>query len=346
MQRYLRKMAAQLSIVCLSFNLTIQVSAAADNGQTEAGSSRMRAAQSDNVERRSVVIWSDGTRMAGDLYRPKNLAAGDKLPAVIFCNGMGGTKEGTGTRLGPLYVERGFIFLAFDYRGWGKSDCKLFMLGDMPAPDEKGELVVRAKPIRWQLDFADQTYDILSAISFLSGEPNVDPNRIGIVGSSYGGGLVTWVAGNDPRVKCLVAQVPGMGGGRGPAALNARYSLATKQARGETEPVPLTTGKPQGKLARFDQMHANPSKSIGYSAIEAANKIDIPTLIVVAENDELIDNNNNGKKVYDTIKSKGNVPVAYEVMSNMGHFDVYRKGFPQASDLELKWFQEHLQKNQ
>ena len=35
----------------------------------------------------------------------------------------------------------------------------------------------------------------------------MDPTRIGLWGSSYGGGLVTWMAAHDERVKCVVSQV-------------------------------------------------------------------------------------------------------------------------------------------
>ena len=42
--------------------------------------------------KREVTIWSDGTRMYGDLYEPKNLREGQKLPAVVFVNGTGGPK--------------------------------------------------------------------------------------------------------------------------------------------------------------------------------------------------------------------------------------------------------------
>ena len=46
--------------------------------------------------------------------------------------------------------------------------------------------------------------DIRAAISFVVGETNVDAQRVGIWGSSYGGGLVTWTAGNDPRGVTLI----------------------------------------------------------------------------------------------------------------------------------------------
>jgi pimeloyl-ACP methyl ester carboxylesterase len=65
--------------------------------------------------------------------------AGARLPAVVFCNGTGGTKAGTGAKLGPLFAEHGFVFLSFDYRGWGESDSKLMLTGDMPKPDANGE---------------------------------------------------------------------------------------------------------------------------------------------------------------------------------------------------------------
>ena len=38
----------------------------------------------ESVERRGVTLWSDGTRMAGDLYLPTGLKPEDKLPVVVF----------------------------------------------------------------------------------------------------------------------------------------------------------------------------------------------------------------------------------------------------------------------
>ncbi len=90
--------------------------------------------------------------------------------------------------MGPMFVNNGYVFLAFDYRGWGESESKLLMLEPMPAPDEKGEVTVKARAIRWQMDFADQCADIRAAIAFVAGEPNVDASRIGVTGTSYGGG--------------------------------------------------------------------------------------------------------------------------------------------------------------
>lgn len=296
----------------------------------------------EGAEKQTVTIYSDGTKMIGDLYLPPGLRKADKRPAVVFCNGTAGTKRGTPTQLAPHFLAAGFVFLAFDYRGWGESDGKLLPVEPLPKPDAKGEVTVKVRVVRWQMDFADQTQDIRAAIGFLAGEPSVDPERIGIMGSSYGGGLVTWVAANDPRVKCVVAQVPGMGGGRGPAAERRLYELLTKQARGETEPVPFETGKPTGAMARYKQIRYNPAKGIGFSPLEAAAKIKVPMLLVLAEKEELMDNKQNGAKVYEIIKAKKDVPVALHSIKGITHYGVYKEGFEEATKLELEWFGKYL----
>ena len=288
-----------------------------------------------------MTIFSDGVRMAGDLYLPKGLKSGEKLPAIVICAGTAGTKGGTGGRIGPIFAQNGYVVLAFDYRGWGDSDSKLITLEKQPRPDDKGEVQVKARAVRWQMDFADQAMDIRAAISFIAGEPNVDKERIGIWGTSYGGGLVTWTAGNDPRVKCTVAQVPGMGGGRGPQATTRAFEQLTKQSRGEIEPVPFETGKFTGLMAIYAQMRVNPTKSIGYSAIEAAEKIKTPMLIIEAGKDELIKPAENGQRVADILKAHG-TPVEYHLFEDMTHYGIYKEKFAEATKMELDWFNKHL----
>jgi dipeptidyl aminopeptidase/acylaminoacyl peptidase len=306
-----------------------------------AGSAFEAAAQESpatTVETREVVIWSDGTRMRGDLYLPKERDAAAKLPAVIYCSGTAGIRPGA-ARFAKLCAAQGFAVLAFDYRGWGSSDSKLMALEAQPKPDEKGEMTVRVRALRWQMDYADQTEDIRAAISFMAKDPVVDPSRIGLFGTSYGGGLVTWVAGNDPRVKCLVAQVPGMGGGRPGDA----YRLHEQQAHGEIEPVPYETGKFSGKMARYDQMRVNPARSIGFSTFEAAEKISAPTMIVDAEKEDLFDTKKNGGRVAEILEGR-KVPVKYQVIPGIDHYGVYGESFAEVTKIEIEWFTAHLKK--
>lgn len=295
----------------------------------------------ENVERRPITIWSDGTKMAGDLYLPKSLDAETKLPAIVFVAGTGGTKKGSAARMAPLFVNQGYVFLAFDYRGWGESDSKLLLLEPMPESNEAGEVTVKARAIRWQMDFADQCEDIRAAIAFISGEPNVDSTRIGIIGTSYGGGLATWTAANDPRVKCAAVQVPGMGGGKTQAAERRAYQMMTQQARGETEPVPFEQGAPGGKMSSYAHMRYNTAKGIGFDAIKAAEKINVPMLIIDAEKEELMNIAENGQRVADILKAN-KVDVEYHVIPGIGHYGVYAEKFKEVTELEIAWFGKHL----
>ncbi len=278
--------------------------------------------------------------MAGDVYRPKNLAPDAKAPAIILCAGTGGTKGGTQARVAPLFAQEGYVVLAFDYRGWGLSESQLMAVEQQPAPGENNEMTLKVRALRWQMNMTDQTEDIRAAISFIAGEPGVDKDRIGLWGSSYGGGLVTYMAGTDPRVKCTAAQVPGGFTQPTPKALAYAYDLSTKQARGETEPVPLETGKLSGKMAAYANMRVNPAKSVGHSALEAAARIKTPILFVVAENEEL-SNNAGVEQAHQSLLKRG-IASKYHVIKGITHYGVYREGFEEATRVELEWFKQHL----
>jgi len=295
----------------------------------------------DDVERRPVTIWSHGVKMAGDLYLPKSRKPGEKLPAIVFCAGTGGTKKGLPTRLGPILAKNGFICLGFDYRGWGESDAEILVTEKVSGPDADGVVTVKGKPIRWQMNLMDQTYDIRAAISYLQGEAEVDANRIGLFGSSYGGGLVTLMAAIDPRVKCAAAQVSGLG--IGPQADKAGFALLTQQARGEIEPVPMETGKLGGKMERYENMRRNPARNVGFGEkLEVVGRIRVPMIFVDAEKEELSNPKENGEKFAAILKENG-VPVEYHVIKGITHYGIYREGFEEATKLELAFFQKHLQ---
>jgi cephalosporin-C deacetylase-like acetyl esterase len=55
--------------------------------------------------------------------------------------------------------------------------------------------------------------DFRDAITFGISLPGVDARRIGVWGSSYGGGIVIQAAALDARISCVAAQVPFLSGG-------------------------------------------------------------------------------------------------------------------------------------
>src|SRR6516162_11848948 len=95
-------------------------------------------------------------------------------------------------------------------------------------------------------------------------------------------------------------------------------------------------------MARYEQMRYNPAKGIGFNPIEAAANIKVPMLLVLAEKEELMDNKQNGAKVYEVIKAKKDVPVALHTIKGIAHYGIYKEGFEEATKLELEWFGKHL----
>jgi dienelactone hydrolase len=305
------------------------------SGASTVAAQQKQPALPDNVQKRAVVIWSEGTRMAGDLYYPKGIKKDDKLPALVLCNGWGGVKLNLQSLAGKFAAAR-YVVLAFDYRGWGDSDSKLVLKGERPKPDEKQEATVRVQVIREVVDPHDEAQDIMHALDFIEGEPGVDKNRIGIWGTSYGGGLVVWTAAHDDRVKCVVAQVPGMAA-RGSLQRQLGNLRAVQIARGERDPIPQAVDQVKGLRGT-----PNLAKMAGYNAVQVADRVKVPLLLIDAEKEELFDRTKNGQRAFEIVKAKGQVPVKYHVVKGITHYGIYREAFEESSNLALEWFNEHL----
>jgi uncharacterized protein len=138
--------------------------------------------------RRNVTFTSNGATCVGWLYLPDNMAAGQKAPAIVMANAITAVKE----MVLPAYAERfaaaGFAALAFDYRHFGES-------GGEP---------------RGQLFASEQIEDLRNATSWLALQPEIDANRIGLWGASFGAAHALHLAAFDKRLRAVVATVPTM----------------------------------------------------------------------------------------------------------------------------------------
>ena len=293
----------------------------------------------DGVVQSPVDIWSEGTRMAGDLYRPAR-ADDQRLPAIIMSHGWGGTKAGL-ARNAIRFAADGFVVLAFDYRGWGESDGKLVVIGEMPERGVNGEVQVFAREIRRVVDPIDQTLDIRRAFDFLEGEPGVDVDRIGYWGSSYSGAHAIWVAANEPRTACAVGQVAAADSldlartsWKDTGIDIAQYAReqAIRRARGEIAPLPQGTDKAPNLNG-----WAHLDKVIGYRPVNDAGRIDIPLLVIDAEHEELFDRHRAGELAVARAKANG-ARAEYRVIPDITHYDIYREAFEESGEMALDWF--------
>ena len=139
---------------------------------------------SDKVNHRKVTFETQyGLTLAADLYTPLNAPEGEKLAAIAVSGPFGATKEQSSGLYAMRMAERGFAALAFDPSYTGESS---------------GEPRRTASP-----DI--NTEDFMAAVDYLAQLPDVDAERIGIIGICGWGGIALNAAAADTRIKATVA---------------------------------------------------------------------------------------------------------------------------------------------
>jgi dienelactone hydrolase len=291
-------------------------------------------ARAQEIEERAVSIISDGTHMHGTLYYPKGAAG--PLPTIILSHGWGGTAALLRYQASE-FAKAGFLALAFDYRGWGRSESRLLLTAPAPSQQSDHRFIAEVKEVREVVDPIDQASDIFNAIHWAMGEPLVDRNRIGLWGTSFSGGLIVYVAARDPRVKALVSQVGYMGQplSAAPAATLAKsYDDATRRARGEI-------GYPLPRAREIGNLQGGPvrEKFLLYAPIkDVARARNCAMLFIAAENEELFDNKQHPQLAYERAAE----PKKYVMIPGIAHYGIYTEARDQATRMAIEWFDRHL----
>lgn len=131
-----------------------------------------------------VEFYSDGVKLRG-LLRLPDVPSPEPIAALVQGPGWLGLADSKNySRWHQGFTDAGYAVLAFDYRGFGRSDGERGWVN----PD-------------WQLQ------DILNALTYLETRPEVNPRRIGAYGmGGTGGGNAIVAAAVDDRIRCVAAQ--------------------------------------------------------------------------------------------------------------------------------------------
>jgi len=296
--------------------------------------------------RRDITFNSKGLQCVGWLYVPDSLRLGDKAPTVVMAHGLSAVKEQRLDSFAEQFADGGLAAAVFDYRYLGGSE---------------------GEP-RSQILWYEQIEDYRNAITWASSQSEVDPNRIGLWGTSFSGAHVLWAAAYDRRVKAVVSQVPGVGGvwdsmrvGLGDDGMNQFLNVlykdrAERQKTGAVNYIPVVGH--EGELAIFtsqetydDMMQlatASWENRITLESLEKLLEYDLtialrrisptPLLAVLAEYDSLIPVDS-AKEFFESAPE----PKAITILP-CRHFDVYatEPWFARAAGAAVDWFQRHL----
>ena len=292
----------------------------------------------DEVERRPLTIWSEGSRLAAELIRPQTgsrAATATARPAILLCHGWAGLKEHLATRYAIPFARAGYVCLVFDYRGWGGSDGRLISIPDSAMLTHAGEQQANVRVIRDLVDPIDQIADIRACLAWLLTEEGVDPGRVGLWGSSYGGGHVVVVAGTDERPRAVVAQIGGFGSpDPKPEWIAFQRQRAADKARAAIDP-PV----PQG-IDSAPSLRGVPdvARQLFHKPIEAAESVRVPTLFIDAELEEYAEPETHGYIAQVVARHA----VSKRVTFPCSHYKVYDDYYEPALKLAIDWFDTHL----
>lgn len=120
-------------------------------------------------------------KVAGHLFVPKEMKAGEKYPAIIVGHPMGAVKEQSADLYAMKMAERGFVTLSVDLPFWGGSD---------------GEPRNAVLP-----DLYAETFS--AAVDYLGTRQFIDRERIGVIGICGSGSFAISAAKIDPRLKAI-----------------------------------------------------------------------------------------------------------------------------------------------
>jgi uncharacterized protein len=288
-----------------------------------------------------VRFPSGGGTCVGDLYRPPK--GNGPPPVVIMAHGIGAQRDFSLEPFARRFVTRDMAALVFDYRHFG---------------DSTGEPRYLVSPAR-------QIEDYLAAAEFVRAHPELDGGRMALWGTSFSGGHVLEVASRSPAgVRAVVSQIPFVSGIAStlvfplrfqlPAVVQALLDHGTALLGRAPLTVPVTAERGLALLPGSDaragysalvpvdtdwpgRLPARVFLSVlTYRPLAAASRVNVPTLLVVAEQDEIC-------PARAARKAARRIRAARLEELPIGHFGAYfGEWFERVVELEARFLEAHL----
>jgi len=285
--------------------------------------------------KRQVLLNVGDLALAGDVFLPPQ---GQRVPApaILMSQGFGAVKDMSVPPVAEAFAASGFVVLLYEHRNFGES------------PGEP----------RQEVDAWQQVRDMREVISHLRAMPEVDPQRIGLWGTSFSGGHTIVVSAVDRRIKCAVAQVPFVSGSltvakgvpadklaERVAAIEADYDARARGVAPARQAISVegSEGNIWSRSAGVGTKYKNECtlRSLDSFALYepgdyVARVSPTPLLFIVARNDTRCPTEDQ-LAAYARARDPKKL-----VMLDGGHFDPYGAQRDNATAAALAWFRQHL----
>jgi len=156
------------------------------------------------IKQRIVFDVEEDLSVAALLFRPDN--ARGRLPAILACHGHspGAKHSSMGLEPGEMHnayglrmAQAGFVTIGIDWRGFGERNDNYSGQRDLC------NLHYLRASILGMTVLGMDLHDGMCAIDYLCQQEFVDPQRIGVMGLSFGGTMATWLALCDRRIRAV-----------------------------------------------------------------------------------------------------------------------------------------------
>lgn len=180
MKLFNNKIKRLLSVAVLGTAMCTMGVAAAYEPFKPADANNFYKSQALNMQKVSFKSVFD-TKIAGNLYLPKQLEANKKYSAIIVGHPMGAVKEQSANLYAQKMAEKGFITLSIDLPYWGESG---------------GSARNAVDPTLYAEAFS-------AAADYLGTQSFINRDKIGVIGICSSGGFAISAAKIDPRLKAV-----------------------------------------------------------------------------------------------------------------------------------------------
>lgn len=254
-------------------------------------------------------------------------------------SGYGGVRGGLhGYGYPQAFTAAGFTTLLFDNPHLG---------------DSGGEPRQELDPVKQQRAYRD-------GITFLAGCDGVDPQRIGIWGTSYSGGHVLVVGAEDRRVRAVVSQAMTISGHANSLRRNSPVEYAALAERFATDRLGRSRGEAAEMVQAFGLNSDTYVKTMARAEVDRAGWVNETTLRSL----ELYDEYEPGRAIArisprpllmiiptgDTMTPAEDALAGYQqalepkrlVTVPGDHYSVYEEHFDTTSGAAIDWFNTHL----